>query len=771
MSHQKEAHSRLLIDKLLERSGWRLTDDDSGKANVRVEDYLTESGFADYTLLGQNKRPLAVIEAKKRTIDPLDAKEQARQYANNLGVRWVILSNGKKHYQWNIEDGNPEQIYHFPTLESLESNVSIERDINSLINENVSEDYIALTQNPDYKLDPRWQTDEGKQQMMVVDGLRFLRDYQAQAIKSIQQAVAKGKKRFLFEMATGTGKTLTSAAIIKLFIKTQNASRVLFLVDRLELENQAYKNFRTYLSPDITTYIFKEHKDDWSRAEVVVTTIQSIMHDNKFEEVFNPNDFDLIISDEAHRAISGAGASRDVFEYFSGYKLGLTATPKDYLKNLDEQQLADSDPRELEKRVQYSTYKTFGCESGEPTFRYGLLDGVKDGYLINPYVLDCRTKVSTQLLSEEGYSVAKNIDDDGDEEAIYHARDFEKKFFSPSTNHKFVELFMDKALRDPISGEIGKTIVFCVSQNHARKITQLFNEYAHELFPGKYNSDFAMQITSNVRDAQPATIKFANNNLNGQSKFVEGYKSSKTRVCVTVGMMTTGYDAPDILNICLMRPIFSPQDFVQIKGRGTRKHSFRYSRRLSDQEREVVHDKETFYLFDFFANCEFFENDYPYDEIPELPKGKVIEATKGSYQEFVEMTIKQEDLRHTRTSQDGIKTIDERQIDYRGMGIDSKLYSTLKDKVNLSSKQQFQKRKIIDSSWQEFTEKYEVPYELMNEVRDLFYLTSIDKDVFKNLKNSEFSIYFDRPNVMNLLETAGKVWITNIVEFISQEKK
>jgi type I restriction enzyme, R subunit len=788
MLNQTEANARLLINKLLEESNWRLVDDSSGKANVTVESHLladtnetkstlgddfdnTNHGFADYVLWGQNKKPLAVLEAKKSSIDPLDAKEQARSYAKNLGVRWIILSNGKKHYQWNIEEGNPEQIYHFPTLESLESNVSIKRDIKALINEDVSDDYVALTQNPDYKLDPRWQTNEGKQQMMVVDGLRFLRDYQTQAIKSIQQAVAGGKKRFLFEMATGTGKTLTSAAIIKLFIKTQNASRVLFLVDRLELENQAYKNFRTYLSPDITTYIFKEHKDDWSRAEVVVTTIQSIMHDNKFEEIFNPNDFDLIISDEAHRAISGAGSSRNVFEYFSGYKLGLTATPKDYLKNLDEQQLSDSDPRELEKRVQFSTYETFGCKSGDPTYRYGLLDGVNDGYLINPYVLDCRTKVSTQLLSEEGYSVAKNIDDDGDEEAIYHAKDFEKKFFSPSTNHKFVELFMDKAQRDPISNEIGKTIIFCVSQNHARKITQLFNEYAHKQYPGKYNSDFAMQITSNVRDAQPATIKFANNNLNGHSKFIEGYKSSKTRICITVGMMTTGYDAPDILNICLMRPIFSPQDFVQIKGRGTRKHTFRYSRRLGNQEEEIAHDKKTFYLFDFFANCEFFENDYPYDETPELPKGKVIEATKGGYQDLVDFTPNPENLGHTRTSQDQIKTIDEKQVGYQGMGVDTKLYNTLRDKANLTKQKQSQAKKEADLLWQKFVKDYEVTYDLMSEVKDLFYLATIDEVLFENLQNSEFTIYFDRPNIMNLLETVGKVWITNIVKFISQEKK
>ena len=129
-------------------------------------------------------------------------------------------------------------------------------------------------------------------------------------------------------------------------------------------------------------------------------------------------------------------------------------------------------------------------------------------------------------------------------------------------------------MRDPVSGEIGKTIIFCVSQNHASKIAELMNEYAHQAFPDKYNSDFAIQITSRIPDAQQFTINFANNNLNGKTKFLDTYNSSKSRVCITVGMMTTGYDCQDILNLCLLRPIFSPTDFVQIKGRGTRKYSF-----------------------------------------------------------------------------------------------------------------------------------------------------------------------------------------------------
>ncbi|MEN8253638.1 MAG: DEAD/DEAH box helicase family protein, partial [Patescibacteria group bacterium] len=624
----QEASARIKINKLLEKAGWRLLDSDEGKASVTVEDHLLVSqdaeqdtlgkdfekvkgGFIDYLLHGQNKKPLCVLEAKRSSIHPLDAKEQARNYANSIGVKYVILSNGDKHYFWDIKTGNPEEIYHFPTQESLETNVSATKDINALINEKVSDDYIALTQMPDYQQDPRWQTEEGKKELMENEGLRFLRYYQKEAIESLQQAITKGKKRFLFEMATGTGKTLTSAAIIKLFIKTKNASRVLFLVDRLELENQAYKNFRDYLSPDISTVIYKQNKNSWQRAEVVVTTIQSIMHDNKFEDLFSPTDFDLIISDEAHRAISGEGLSRNVFDYFTGYKLGLTATPKDYLKNLTDKDLSEKDQREFEMRTLFSTYETFGCKSGEPTFRYDLLRGVKDKFLINPYVLDCRTKITAQLLSDKGYAAASEKQSEEASDETFYARDFEKNFFSPKTNQQFIETFFANALRDPISDEIGKTLIFCVSQSHARKITQLLNQMAHELYPGKYNSDFAIQITSNVKDAQPFTIRFANNNLNGKTSFLPGYKSGKTRVCVTVGMMTTGYDCSDILNICLMRPIFSPQDFVQIKGRGTRKHLFAYKKKLEGVEAIEQKPKELFYLFDYFANCEYFEEKFP----------------------------------------------------------------------------------------------------------------------------------------------------------------
>ncbi|MCC5621432.1 DEAD/DEAH box helicase family protein [Nostoc sp. CHAB 5715] len=196
-----------------------------------------------------------------------------------------------------------------------------------------------------------------------------MRPYQQRAVLRIQDAVKAGKTRFLFEMATGTGKTLTSAAVIKLFLRTGNARRVLFLVDRVELEGQAHKAFVALLKNDYTSSIYKENRDDWRKAEVVVTTVQSLLFNNKFKQ-FAPTDFDLVISDEAHRSIGGN--ARAVFDYFMGYKLGLTATPKDYLKKYNAAK-PTKDPREAERRLLLDTYRTFGCDSGEPTYRYSLL--------------------------------------------------------------------------------------------------------------------------------------------------------------------------------------------------------------------------------------------------------------------------------------------------------------------------------------------------------------------------------------------------------------
>lgn len=685
---KNEAHARIKINQLLEEAGWRFFDNKEGAANILLENHVkitqeevdawgndyekTKNGSLDFLLIDSNNKPICVLEAKRESLHPLVAKVQARDYAKTVDAQFIILSNGIVHYLWDTKKGNPKPIYKFPSADEIGAIKEWNPDRNALVNEPVANDYITSVQMPDYAERPEWNGSiETSKDFIWTNGLKFLRLYQLNAIQHLQKAVAEGKDRFLFEMATGTGKTLTSAAIIRLFLRTQNARRVLFLVDRLELEDQAWKAFTNNLKPDYSTFIYKEHKSDWRQADIIVTTIQSLMFNDKYRYEFTPTDFDLIISDESHRSISGN--ARAVFEFFNGYKLGLTATPRDYLKGVDPDNVKENDPREIERRMLRDTYVTFGCEGGDPTYRYSLLDGVKDGFLINPRVLDARTEITTQLLSDQGYAVAVTTEE-GEETETFVSRDFEKRFFSDKTNSVFCQTFLENALLDPITNEIGKTIVFAVSQDHARKLTEILNDFAEQLFPGKYNSDFAEQVTSQVGDAQQMTINFTNNNFNGKTTWLEGYKSSKTRVCVTVGMMTTGYDCPDLLNICMMRPIFSPADFVQIKGRGTRNNTFDFKHKNELGEEEIIqHDKEVFKLFDFFANCEYFEEKFDYDEKLKLPKPK-----KGSGEgDGGDIDID----KYTSYRPDPIATLKEQHIGFEGMKVDRMLFNKFEDRI------------------------------------------------------------------------------------------
>ena len=684
-----EATARIKIDELLKKAGWRFFDEGDRPANIQLElavaieasdlDGLGEDfeksgrGFVDFLLLDDRGLPLVVLEAKAEDKDPLVGKEQARRYARSLNCRFVILSNGNLHYFWDLDRGNPHIITAFPAPDSVGRYREVVPQPQRLVDERVGDDYIALTQRPNYAAEAAWRNADEREGFIREHGLRFLRPYQVRAVRALQRAVKEGADRFLFEMATGTGKTLVSAAVIKLFLRTGNARRVLFLVDRLELERQAASVFQSSLANDFDAVIYKERREDWRGAEIAVSTVQSLLFDNKYQSLFSPTDFDLVISDEAHRSIGGN--ARAVFDYFVGYKLGLTATPRDYLKGIAHADAAD--PRETERRLLRDTYRTFGCESGQPTFRYSLIDGVRDGVLISPAVVDARTDVTAQLLSERGFRVAFTDDTGEDQEATYRQREFEKAFFSDATNALFCQAFLENALRDPVSGEIGKSIVFAVSQNHAARLTQCLNAIAHRMFPGRYRSDFAVQVTSQVRDAQQFAEHFAHNNLLGAGNFLPEYRTSKARVCVTVGMMTTGYDCPDILNLGLFRPIFSPTDFIQIKGRGTRRHNFLDLLFDDALKGDVAKPQKTaFKLFDFFANCEYFETEFNYDAVLSLPRPS---GDAHAREGVDEQTAYLGTYRHL--GPDALAGIREERIGPEGMRIDRMFFDRFADAV------------------------------------------------------------------------------------------
>lgn len=445
---KKEALARIKVNKLLEDAGWRFFDTEIAKANIQLEENVklkqsdidalgenfekTKNGFIDYLLLDEKNKPFVVVEAKKESIHPLDAKEQARKYATQLRAQYVILTNGNIHYFWNLEKGNPEIITTFPDYQSLKNSKTLQSSTNEITNMNIDKYFVAQSQDPTLTQSSEWksQNDETLVNYCLDKGIRVLRNYQLKAIKAVQKSIASGNTRFLLEMATGTGKTLTSAGIIKMFIRSALAHRILFLVDRIELENQSKKDLTKYLAKDgIRVEIYKENKQDWNAADVVISTIQSLTHDNKYKKIFIPTDFDLVISDEAHRSLGAS--NRAVFEYFIGYKLGLTATPKNYLKGI---KFDDTDPRELERRLLLDTYHIFGCESGTPTFSYTLNDGVKDEILINPTIVDARTDITTELLSEKGLTISIEENDveilmknkDGRKTKVFTEKGFEK---------------------------------------------------------------------------------------------------------------------------------------------------------------------------------------------------------------------------------------------------------------------------------------------------------------------------------------------------------
>jgi type I restriction enzyme, R subunit len=338
---------------------------------------------------------------------------------------------------------------------------------------------------------------------------------------------------------------------------------------------------------------------------------------------------------------------------------------------VDEEELVRDNPKALELRNLRDTYKTFGCADGTPTYKYDLKAGVAGGYLVNPYVIDARTEVTTELLSEQGYTVDV-VDEEGREgEQAYGAKHFERTFFNEDTNRVFCETILNHGKQDPITGEFGKTLVFCVSQNHAAKIAQTLNRLAMARWPGAYASDFAMQVTSSVPNSQQMTKDFSANRLGGKSQFAADqypdYGTGKTRVGVTVGMMTTGYDCPDLLNVVLMRPVFSPADFVQMKGRGTRVHTFEY------QETGEQAKKEHFVLLDFFGTCEYFENDFDYDQKLTLPRVPGPQKPDGPDEPPGEPPVKPDGPVDADVP-DAIKSEAFIQVGQEGMRIDRALY-------------------------------------------------------------------------------------------------
>ena len=423
-----------------------------------------------------------------------------------------------------------------------------------------------------------------------------LRKYQINALDALaNQFDTEGKNQFLLEMATGTGKTLLCAALILRFLKSRNAQRVLFIVDRIELAKQTMEEFGVILR-DYGPVIYKNARKKPAEllgSSVVVATIQSLMVDRRFRKEFTPFHFDLVVNDEAHRSIYGD--SREAVQFFQGTRVGLTATPKAYLKNIDTSKLAQENPKAFEARQLRDTYSFFGCEPGEPTFRYDIIDAVKDPdgpFLCNPTIYDIRSEITTQSLDDSGWAVTVN-----EQEETYKVKDLERKILIPQRNELMCRNLLENGRKEP-NGELGKTIVFCVNQNHATAVTKILNSLQPES---------AVTITSRVDNS--STIA---------KDFRDGKR--KEKIAVSVDMLSTGYNCKDLLNVALFRPIFSPTEYIQIKGRGTRLFEF-----IHDGKK---YDKETFNLLDYCGVASYFEDEYDYSQPLALPR-ESSDSTKG----------------------------------------------------------------------------------------------------------------------------------------------
>jgi type I restriction enzyme R subunit len=562
-THHPEAFSRVLIDRALSDSGWDLLN----PQKVQFE-FHTPNGRADYLLKDNLGRVLCVLEAKREDLDPYDAKEQARGYADNLNSPFVILSNGKEHWFWNLERASEQDAYRIerlPSREDLErvrfKNLQPPRPLGTEV---IDTDYL-------YRLKPDLK----------------LRGYQIKAMDAVAEHFDRDHRRkFLLEMATGTGKTLLCAAMIRRFLVTRNAERVLFIVDRIELAKQTMEDFNIVLG-EYKPVIYKTARrtGELLGSSVVVATIQSLMTDRRYREEFTPFYFDLVINDEAHRSIYGD--AREVVQFFQATRIGLTATPKAYLKNINLQLLAEENPKALEARQLRDTYNYFGCEPGVPTYRYDIIDAVKDPegpFLCTPKIVDVRTDITTKALEEVGWTVT--IDE---KEENYKIKDLERKIFTPHRNRVMCETFFREGQKAP-DGQVGKSIIFAVNQTHATALTKILND----LKPG-----IALTITSRIQDA---------------STYAKDFRDGKRpeRVAVSVDMLSTGYNCRDLLNVVLMRPVFSPTEYIQIKGRGTRLYKFVIG--------NTEYDKKWFFLLDFCGVAEYFEDKYDYSVPLALPR-------------------------------------------------------------------------------------------------------------------------------------------------------
>jgi len=555
-----EAETRVrLIDKRLILAGWHVED------HIQVIEELEihlrgdqtafpktsygegDSRFSDYGLL-LNGDPAAVIEAKRTSRDAELGKEQALQYAEQLRdfhdveLPFVFYTNGYQYFFWDTDNYPPEQVAGFPTEDDLE--------------------WMHLRRNERKPLS-----------IELINRSIAGRDYQIHAIRTILEQLEQKRRKFLMVMATGTGKTRTAIALVDVLQRARWAKRVLFLVDRVALRDQALDAFKEHI-PAEPRWPEKGDKEFPLNRRIYVTTYPTMLNliekGTSSESYISPFFFDVVIADESHRSIYNV--YKNVLDYFSAIKIGLTATPTDF--------------------VDHDTFDLFDCDVSDPTFAYSFDEAIQHipPYLCNYEVLKVRSKFQLEGIRGKTLDQAqqrKLVAEGKDlEEIDFEGTELERKVTNSGTNGVIVREFMEESIKDPSGTLPGKTIIFAISIGHARRLQKLFDEFYPE-----HKGRLARVLVSE------------DSRVHGKGGLLDQFKNKDMpRVAISADMLDTGVDIHEVVNLVFAKPVYSYVKFWQMIGRGTRVL-------LDDpvQRKPWCPEKDRFLIIDCWGNFNYFD--------------------------------------------------------------------------------------------------------------------------------------------------------------------
>ena len=545
-----EAETRdTFIDLLLHEAGWALDQPRDREFEVAGMPNHQGVGFVDYVLWGDDGKPLAVVEAKRTRRDARVGQQQAKLYANCLEQQFgqrplIFYTNGYQHWLWDDSRYPPRQVQGFYTKAELALAIQSRGTRQPLASAEIKHEIVE-------------------------------RYYQTRAIRRVGEAFERDHERkALLVMATGSGKTRTVIALVDLLMRCHWAKRVLFLADRVALVNQAVGAFKAFL-PDAAPVNLVTEKDTEGR--VYVSTYPTMMglidERDDGRKRFGVGHFDLIIIDEAHRSVYQKYGA--IFDYFDALLVGLTATPRD--------------------EVSRDTYRLFDLENGVPTDAYPLDEAVRDGFLVPPKAVSVPLKYQRegirydQLSDEEKdqWDALEWDEEEGSRPDSVGAEAINRWLFNKDTVDKVLAHLMTRGLKVAGGDRLGKTILFAKNQKHADFIADRFNtNYPH------YKGEFARVITFKTEYAQSLIDAF-------------GKKERAPHIAISVDMLDTGIDVPEVVNLVFFKPVRSKTKFWQMLGRGTR---------LCPDLFAPGEPKHFFYVFDYCQNLEFFSQDLPSTE-------------------------------------------------------------------------------------------------------------------------------------------------------------